>query len=127
MRVLAAIGIALALSAAPVRAGDFEDGGKSYQAKDYATAIAFWRKAAAQGNVQAQFTLGFVHEKGQGTAVDYRQAADWYRQAAERGNAAAQTNLGSLYEKGQGVAQDDKQAVYWYRRAAEQGMAVAQF
>jgi TPR repeat protein len=127
MRVWAAIGFALAFSAAPVWAGDLEDGLKFYKAGDYENAIASWQKAAALGNASAQFTLGFMHEKGQGTAVNFRQAADWYRQAAERGNAPAQTNLGFLYERGQGVAQDNRQAVHWYRRAADQGMAEAQF
>ena len=58
MRVLAAIAIVLALCATPAFAGDFEDGLKFYQGKNYASAANSWSKAAAQGNAQAQFALG---------------------------------------------------------------------
>ena len=87
MRALAAVGIALALSLATASAGDFEDGAQAYMARDYGKALASWQKAAAQGNVSAQTTLGIMYEKGQGAAVDYKQATFWYRKAAERGNA----------------------------------------
>ena len=64
MRVLAAIGIILALSAIAAFAGDFEDGLKFYQGKDYASAMTSWKKAAARGSAPAQFTLGFMYERG---------------------------------------------------------------
>lgn len=127
MRVLATAAIVLVLAIGQARAGDFEDGLRYYRAKEYAMAIASWEKAAAQGNVSAQFTLGFVHEKGEGTEVNFPRAAYWYRQAASAGNAAAQTNLGYLYETGRGVTQDNEQAVYWYQQAADQGLAEAEF
>ena len=66
MRVLAAIAIGLALSVPCAWAGDFEDGVRYYKNKEYEKAITSWQKAAAQGNAAAQFTLGFVFEKGQG-------------------------------------------------------------
>src|SRR5471030_2345003 len=113
MRVLATVGILLALSAVPALAGDFEDGLKFYQGKDYASAITSWKKAAALRSAPAQFTLGFMYEKGEGVTADNSQAMSWYQKAADQGYAAAQINLGSMYEKGQGIAPDLRQAVSW--------------
>jgi len=125
MRIFAAIGIVMALAAGPVHAGEFEDGLKYYEGKDYANAIKAWSSAAAKGSVPAQFTLGYVYEKGEGVKQDYKEAMVWYQKAATQGYAAAQINLGSMYEKGQGVASDIKQAVSWYEKAAAQGLVEA--
>jgi TPR repeat protein len=91
------------------------------------TQAAFWyRKAAEQGDADAQNSLGYLYSEGQGVPQDYAQAALWYRKAAEQGDAVAQTNLGNLYYDGQGVLRDYAQAALWYRKAAEQGDADAQ-
>ena len=67
-------------------------------------------KAAEQGNVTAQLTLGLRYAKGEGVPQDYEEAVEWYRKAAEQGVADAQLNLGVMYGNGQGVTQDDKEA-----------------
>ena len=95
--------------------------------QDDAEAVAWYRKAAEQGDADAQTYLGFMYDKGRGVRQDYDEAVTWYRKAAEQGHATAQTNLGVMYEKGRGVPQDDAEAVAWYRKAAEQGYARAQF
>lgn len=84
-------------------------------------------EAAGQGNVTAQFNLGWMYSEGKGLPQNYKQALYWYSKAAEQGDASAQFNLGMMYDKGQGVVQDYKQAVHWYAKAAEQGIAVAQY
>ena len=84
------------------------------------------RKAAEQGNADAQNDLGVCYETGDGMGRDQAEAAKWYRKAAEQGNAKAQRNLGVCYEYGRGVGEDPKEAVNWYRKAAEQGNADAQ-
>jgi TPR repeat protein len=86
-------------------------------------ALIWYRKAAEQGQVEAQNYLGWFYNAAQ----DYSPAVAWYRKAAEQGYAEAQYNLGWLYAKGRGVAQDDKQAVDWFSKAAQQGYADAQF
>ena len=72
-------------------------------AQDYAEAARWYRKAADQGDVAAQFNVGVMYERGQGVPQDYAEAARWYRKAADQGYAAAQGNLGNLYAHGQGV------------------------
>jgi TPR repeat protein len=84
-------------------------------------AADWYRKAAEQGEAQAQFNLGWLYYTGQGVTQDYRQAADWFRKAAEQGFAKAQYNLGLMYGTGQGVTQDYIEAHKWWNIAGGGG------
>jgi TPR repeat protein len=84
------------------------------------------RKAANQGQADAQFLLGARYESGKGITQDYKEAVKWYRMAADQGYARAQLLLGIMYEKGKGTTQDHKEAAKWYRMAANQGNENAQ-
>ena len=105
---------------------DYQAGLKAFKSGDYATALREWRLSAEQGNVSAQFNLGFIHDKGQGVAQDYLEAVKWYSKAAKQGDAVAQYSLGVMYDYMRGVLLDYKAAVRWYRKAAIQGVAEAQ-
>ena len=94
--------------------------------EDHVEAARWYRKAARQGNLQAEFNLGALYDIGQGVPLDHAQAARWYRKAARRGIIDAQFNLGVMYEEGQGVARDTAEAARWYRQAAERGLPMAQ-
>ena len=85
--------------------------------KDYDQAAYWYRKAAEQGNKEAQFGLGICCY----ISHDYRQAVDWFRQAAKQGEANAQYHLGFCYQFGTGVDKNNQKAMYWYGKAAEQG------
>ena len=74
--------------------------------EDYAEAVKWYRKAAEQGQAEAQFTLGLFYYCGNGVKQDYTEAVKWYRKAAEQGDADAQCNLGYCYDCGHGVKQD---------------------
>ena len=85
------------------------------------------RKAAAQGDAEAQFILGLKYTSGEGVPQDHSEAVKWYRKAAEQGLANAQYNLGFKYYNGEGVPQDHSEAVKWWALAAAQGDAEAQY
>jgi TPR repeat protein len=53
------------------------------------------RKQGEQGDVNAQFALGFMYQEGkpQGVPQDYAEAARWYRLAADQGNTPQCTSL----------------------------------
>src|ERR1022692_1369702 len=97
--------------------------------KDEAQAVSWFRKAAEQGNADAQERLGEMYSYGQGgLAKDEAQAVSWYRKAAEQGNEYAQSNLGAMYVGGiGGLPVDHAQAVSWWRKAAAQGNAYSQY
>ena len=84
------------------------------------------KKSAEQGDVDAQFRLGFMYSIGEGVLEDDAEAVRWYRKAAEQGDAGAQNNLGLMYANGEGVPEDDAEAVRWFHKAAEQGLVNAQ-
>jgi TPR repeat protein len=92
----------------------------------------WYLKSARQGNLDAQFMVGFLLFSG----VTLNQTADgeedfvrdrtsalyWYRKAAEQGHAEAQYNMGFVYENGEcGLKADRAKAISWYRKAAAQG------
>lgn len=136
--VLAVIGIASAAwfwsgglggepTPPPITAIDALNKGKAaFDAKNYAEAILWDRKAADQGNATAQTYVGYLYEKGLGVPRDYAQALSWYRKASDQGYAPAQKNIGNLYEQGSGLTRDYAEAMRWYRMAADQGNAGAQ-
>ena len=87
-------------------------------AQDYVQAVKWFRKAALQGNVSAQYNLGLMYYKGQGVPQDYARALKWCRKAAKQGDASAQYNLGLMYYKGESVTQDYVLGHMWWNIAA---------
>ena len=85
--------------------------------------IEWYRKAAQQGNTEAQNFLGRCYYNGTGVTQNYSEAAKWCRKAAQQGNVEAQNTLGNCHY----VMQDYHEVVKWYRTAAEQGHAYAQY
>jgi len=79
------------------------------------------RKAAAGGDVRAQFEVGAIYAEGRAITQDLGAAARWYQRAAAQGFAPAAYRLGNMYENGVGVDKDLKQARLWYRRGADAG------
>ena len=73
--------------------------------------MKWWRIAAEQGHVEAQFKLGAMYFSCDGVLQDDTGAAKWYRMAAEQGHAEAQADLGYMYENGLGVPQDPEPAI----------------
>ena len=86
--------------------------------RDYAQAVAWWRKAGGQGHASAQSALGFMYANGEGVSKDDARAVEWYRKAADQGVVRAQFNLGVMYGTGQGVSQDYIEAYKWMTLAA---------
>ena len=85
------------------------------------------RKAAEQGDANAQCNLGVCYEYGQGVDKDETEATKWYRKAAEQGNANAQFNLGVCYYYGRGIKRSLNNAAEWLKRSAEQGNRDSQY
>jgi uncharacterized protein len=100
---------------------DFQDGWNAYKKNDYKTARKLWLPLAEQGEIRAQFFMGFMHDMGFGVPENDKEAIKWYQLAAEQGDARAQLFLGFLYDFGIGVPRNDKNALKWYQLAAEQG------
>ena len=86
-----------------------------------------FKKAAEQGQADAQFDLYERYSLGNGVPMDKSEAVKWCRKAAEQGHVRAQYALGSAYSIGKEVPMDKSEAVKWWRKAAEQGDPDGQF
>ena len=79
-----------------------------------------YRKAAEQGNTEAQLYLGSCYFYGDGVAQDKAEAVKWWLKAAQQGLPEAQYDLAIAYNKGVGVKEDPAKAKKWLQKAAAQ-------
>ena len=119
------LAVSMSCLVATANAAPFDDAVAAYNRGDYAQALKILRSLAAQGNADAQTTLGGMYYSGERVPQDYHEAVKWWKLAAAQGEVSAQFLLGSMYSDGEGVAQNYREALKWYRLAAEQGNAQA--
>ena len=68
--------------------------------QDYAEAARWYRKAAEQGQADAQFNLGVMYLKGEGVPQDPGEAGRWARMAAQQGHEKASELLAFVCKTG---------------------------
>lgn len=95
--------------------------------KDYSKAFYWLEKAANNGSLEAQYSLGVMYGDGEGVNQDYKKAIEWFEKAALKDYPLAQYNLGVMYGKGEGVKKDLKKAIEWHKKAAINGNNESQF
>lgn len=111
----------------------FDRGVFAYRLGLYQAALREWKPLAENGDVRAQYMLGYMFDFGEGVSEDDEKALRWYHLAAEQGDANAQFNIGMIYDFGVtdesrgGIHENDTEAVLWYLRAAQQGQVDAQY
>jgi uncharacterized protein len=94
--------------------------------QDYAEAVQWLNKAAAQGDRLGQHYLGLCCRDGKGTQTNALRAVAWFRRGAEANFPESQAELGHCYMMGIGVERDPVLGVTWLRKGAEAGSAAAQ-
>ena len=83
-------------------------------------AIAWYQRAAQDGDARAMRALAEAYEDGEGVSQDTERAADWLRRAAAAGDAAAMRSLaGDLADSGS--SEDLAQAIALWRASAQRG------
>ena len=82
-------------------------------------ALEMYRRAAQQGNVDAELKLGDYHYYGYGVPVDLEEAVVNYRVAAEARSAQAMFNLAYMYAHGLGLSRDYHLAKRHYDQAMQ--------
>jgi hypothetical protein len=94
--------------------------------EDGTEAVKWYKKAAEQGDANAQIGLASCYFIGNGVTNDTTEAAKWIQKAAEQGNADAQFRLALCYENEKGVDMNKEEAIKWYQKSATQGFPEAQ-
>jgi TPR repeat protein len=101
-----------------------KEGLKWYRQNDFSKAIPWLKKAAEQGDKDAQLYMGIISYYGLGTRQDYTAAMNWFRESARRENASAEARLGGMYFAGLGgVAISWKEALRLFRQSSSRGDA----
>ena len=86
-----------------------EDGKLAYDNNDYIKAFKIYEELASNGNANAQYALGMMHQKGDGVKKKKKNAVYWYEKAAIQGILEAQYMLYYIYSFGSyGHVQEDK-------------------
>ena len=92
-----------------------------YDRGRFVEAAAMLVPEAEAGSTAAQFHLGLMHARGEGTSRDLAIAATWMERAAEGGHNHAQYIVGHMYAKGDGVTRNRARAHMWFTAATENG------
>ena len=104
----------------------FTPGKSSYDAKDYVSAVNYFRQGAEQGDAYSEYWLGLCFYLGRGVELDYNNAASYFVRSAEKGYVEAQSRLAQCYFAGHGVDKNYKEAARYFYRAAMQGHTSSQ-
>lgn len=86
---------------------------------DYEEAFIWYRKAADQGNTDAQAQLAHFFYEGIFVQQDDAKAVKWFKKSVESAtepNPIAITRVGQAYENGVGAEQDYAKAFEWYAK-----------
>ena len=74
---------------------------RSYEKGEFKQALALFKTAGEQfGDIHAQYKLGMMYYKGQGTEKDLKQASEHFKAAAENGDSFANTGWPGCIAKG---------------------------
>ena len=91
---------------------------RASQERKFTKAFREWRVLAEKGDVEAQFRLGAMFDKGEGTRAQPGEAMNWYRIAAYQGHSKAQCALGLMYAAGKGAPRNYVRAYMWLSLAS---------
>jgi len=98
-----------------------KEGTNAYNQGNYQKAAKLFKKAANQGNTEAQTDLGSMYYEGEGVRQDYKESAKWFKKAANQGDAQAQFSLGVMYLNGQIIRQNLSLAKELFGKACDGG------
>lgn len=87
--------------------------------------VAAMRQVAEQGDPNAQITVGFFYEGGQGVPVNFDEAAIWYEKAAQAGAPRGAQVLGLLHARTDWAKANPSVGLGWLDTAIALGRAEA--
>jgi TPR repeat protein len=91
--------------------------------QDYALAMKWFSRAAAQDLPPAEYCVGVMLAHGEGVHANPTAAIAWYKRAVAHGYGPAFHNLAVQYGEGRGVSQDMAIALGYFMVSAERGVA----
>jgi TPR repeat protein len=92
-----------------------------YNAGNFTSALAEFRKAAQRGSRLAEFNYAMMLLNGEGGPANVEEGKKWLRKAADANMSHAQYVYGKMYDDGEFVGRDPAEAHQWFLKAAQQG------
>lgn len=90
------------------------------KSEDDELAVAWYQKAAAQGEAGGEFGLGQMYLKGEGVKKDFEQGRMYIQRAADKNYLNAAILMREMYKKGgSGVTADPVESEKWDARVKE--------
>jgi hypothetical protein len=83
--------------------------------------------AAEAGDLDAQYDVGEMYQRGRGVVKNMSEAFNWYLKSAKQGNTKGSYRVGVAYLKGKGVQKDPQKAFEWLSKSADAGYERAFF
>ena len=102
-------------------AGNVEKGIKLYEKKEFQEAFQIIKVEAEKGNAEAQFYLGKMLNRGEGTKRNLQEAVYWYQKGASQGNPKAMYNLAYLYAYGKELKKTLKKLLSYIHKQQKKG------
>jgi TPR repeat protein len=97
-----------------------------YNAGNFTSALAEFRKAAQRGSRLAEFNYAMMLLNGEGAPANIDEGKKWLRKAADANMSHAQYVYGKMYDDGEFVGRDPVEAHRWFLKAAQQGHVQAE-
>lgn len=94
---------------------------------DYASAVAWYGRAAELGYAASMVNLGHLLRAGKGTSADVVRAFELFQHAAEQGYDIALVPLGEMYLIGIGAERNYSAGLNYLRLAADKGLVTAHY
>ena len=98
-KVILGFALSLLLGNGVVVAADFNKGMKAYDSGDFKAALVEWVPLAEQGDAEAQYSLGIMHDVGEGVLIDYKRAYMWFNLSSYNGSGSATNKMDALAKK----------------------------
>jgi len=98
-KIITGLILSLLLGSGVAVAADFNKGLSAYQSGDFKTALAEWTPLAEQGDAEAQYSLGIMHDVGEGVLIDYKRAYMWFNLSSYNGSGPARNKMDVLAKK----------------------------
>lgn len=96
-----------------------EQSKKFLETQEFDKAVPILKQAAALGNAESQYNLGYCYQAGIGVEQDSEKAVEWYSKSAEQGWNDGLYAMMMAYGNGSGVQQDFNKAFAYALKCAE--------
>jgi len=98
---------------------------EEFNSSDESIVQSWYMEAAWDGDLDAQYNLGYLFESGLGVQIDKGRAIQWYEEAAKKQHSEAQFRLGLLLIGSESSYRDIPAGKIWLNAAAENGNNIA--